>query len=191
VKSPEHIRFDGGYIETMDSGEVVFTVDEFLQAIPSILLTRERRRLLESKVTTSELQEYQNCCGKFCWLCMIAFPLGHVYGSHLQQGVGDLRVKDLILCNTFIKEAQRMSATMVYRKPNLVKPVVQRILVVTDVDGIHKHTNYYQQGEIIGLALGLNADSPFYVLDWKSSKQKLVAKSLGAAETSAAQTEGM
>jgi Reverse transcriptase (RNA-dependent DNA polymerase) len=188
VKSPERIRFDGGYIETMDSGEVVFTMDEYLQAIPSILLTRERRRLLESKVTISELKEYQNRCGKFCWLGMMAFPLGHFYGSHLQQAVGDLRVKHLILCNTFIKEAQRMSATLVYRKPNLVKPVVPRILVFTDAGGIHKDTNYYQQGEIIGLGLGLNADSPFYVLDWKSSKQKRVAQSPGAAETIAAHT---
>jgi hypothetical protein len=33
VKSTECIRFDGGYIESMDSGEVVLILDEYLQAI--------------------------------------------------------------------------------------------------------------------------------------------------------------
>jgi hypothetical protein len=81
-----------------------------------------------------------------------------------------------------------MSAALIYRKPNLVKPVVPRIFVFADAGGIHKDTNYCQQGEIIGLGLGLNEDSPFYVLDWKSSEQKRVAQSPGAAETIAAHT---
>jgi hypothetical protein len=34
VKSSERIRFDDGYIETMDSGEVVFTMDEYCRLFP-------------------------------------------------------------------------------------------------------------------------------------------------------------
>ena len=53
---------------------------------------------------------------------------------------------------------------------------------------MNKDSTYYREGELIGLTLGTEPSSNFYLLDWKSFKQRRVAQSAGVAEAIAAHT---
>eukprot|EP00172_Hildenbrandia_rubra_P000927 Plantae.Rhodophyta-Hildenbrandia_rubra.ctg1524.p1 GENE.Plantae.Rhodophyta-Hildenbrandia_rubra.ctg1524~~Plantae.Rhodophyta-Hildenbrandia_rubra.ctg1524.p1 ORF type:complete len:189 (+),score=19.06 Plantae.Rhodophyta-Hildenbrandia_rubra.ctg1524:576-1142(+) len=60
------------------------------------------------------------------------------------------------------------------------------MLTFTNAGGSNKQGVYCQEGELVGLTFGANSDSQFYLLDWKSRKQKRIAQSAGAAEGIAA-----
>ena len=188
VCSPDPIRFDGGFITVQENGDVQFSMEGYLNSLSAIKLTRERRRQQHEKANAAEIKVYQEKAGQFCWLGMGAYPMGYFYGSYLQQRLGDLRVRHLCLANGVIAEAKKFSATLVYRSGRNVGSFIPRVLAITDAGGSNKESLYYQQGELIGLTFGENPDSNFYLLDWKSCKQRRIAQSAGAAEGIAAHT---
>ena len=188
VSAPESIRFDGGTISVQENGDVCFSMQSYLQSLTPINLTRERRKQQFEQATAAEVKAYREKAGQLCWLGMGAYPMGYFYGSYLQQRVGDLRVRHLCLANGVIAEAKKFDATVVYRSGKGQGSFIPRVLIFTDAGGSNKDSLYYQEGELVGLTFGDKPQSNFYLLDWKSFKQRRVAQSAAAAEGIAAHT---
>jgi hypothetical protein len=68
VKAPDTIRFDGGTVDTLPNGDVVFSMEQYLKSMDLITLSREIRRLLHAKTTVAETKAFQRRCGQFFWL---------------------------------------------------------------------------------------------------------------------------
>lgn len=186
VKSPHKIRLDGGFIHVHENGDVDFTMQECLDSITPLEISRERRKQIHDKATVTEMNHYRAKAGQFCWLGMGAFPMGYYYVSYLQQCVGDLRARHLIAANGIIKEAMRHLVVLACRAGRKCGKFIPRVLTFTDAGSSNKQGVYYQERELIGLTFGASSASNFYLLDWKSHKQKRAAQSAGAAEAIAA-----
>ena len=186
VWEPDLIRFDGGLTRVEENGDVHFSMEAYLVSITPIQISRKRGKQQHEKATAAEIRSFKEKAGQLCWLGMGDFPLGYFYGSYLQQRAGDLRVRHLTLANGVIAEAKKFPASIVYRSGKGAGSIIPRVFAITDAGGSTKDSVSYQEGELVGLTFGTNMDSNFYSLDWRSYKQRRVARSAGAAEAIAA-----
>ena len=158
-------------------------MDDYIEEIEPIALTRSRRKLKESSCNFEELRLLQKLAGKLNYLGHGILPPAWLFASRLQQFVGNLKVSHLFIANNALRSLKRLSPSLCYHSPaNKLDLCDSNVSVFAFSDASTGNTPYGQTGYISGLLLPTRGKHAFYVLDWHSSKQIRVSFSSVGAE---------
>ena len=158
-------------------------MDEYLQSIKGIEITRSRRKEQDSPCSKSEITEFLGLTGSLNFLGHGSLPQASFVASHLQQLVGDLRVKHLTTANKAFQEIKDLSTKVTFLSPSTLSDPTY--LAFSDAS-VGKSA-YGQTGYISGIYFPDGNRRLFHAIDWLSCKQQRICfSSIGAKILAAA-----
>ncbi len=89
------------------------SMEEYMDTISPLTLSRERKMQHESHATQDELTEFLGFIGKLNFLGHGCIPMAVVAASHLQQSTGNLRIAD----HSAFNEIRQVVPKLLYRSP--------------------------------------------------------------------------
>lgn len=93
-------------IEQNDSMDIRISMEEFMQDISDLELSRHRRKSASEKATPEELTSYLSFTGLLNYLGHGVIPVAAFTVSYLQQRIGNLHVLDLKEANAALQEVR-------------------------------------------------------------------------------------
>jgi Reverse transcriptase (RNA-dependent DNA polymerase) len=156
---------------------------DYISKITKIPISPNRRKEAESTATTEERFQYQSLAGTLNFYGHGILPPACFVASHLQQQLGTVRVKHLILANRLVRQLL------------MLKPICKYLPFPADLQSCHllalsdaSHSNAYgQSGYVAGVEFKCSSSqSLFHCIDWSSSKQSRVSFSSIGSEILAA-----
>ena len=165
-------------------------MDDYIEEIEPIALTRSRRKLQEASCNFEELRIIQKIAGPLNYLGHGILPPAWLFASRLQQFVGNLKVSHLFIANNALRSLKRLSPSLCYQSTaNKLDLCDSNVSVFAFSDASTGNTPYGQTCYISGLLLPTGGKNAFHVLDWHSSKQSRVSfSSVGADILAAAES---
>lgn len=182
---PDSFIFNGLRVTQSEDLEITMHGDEKVEEIEPYPITRQRRKEINSVLTSFEMSSFRSVNGSLGWLGVAASPFYSFASSHLQQRSSNTTVNDLITQINLVRSLKKKSTKVLYKRPS---PGSYKLSVFAFSDaGRAYNREYGQLSFIIGILVGeLEKGSTFYLLNWGSSKSKRPIKSIGSAEIMAA-----
>ena len=174
--------FNRLHIHKCKDGSLVLGMQEYVDSITPLPVTRERRRQSLHRCTLEELTAYQGLAGSLNFVGHAILPQVAFAAIHLQQAVGRLKVSNLVVANQLLSELKTLAPTLTFKSPKSLE--IPCYLAFSDSS--QGTSSYGQTGYISGIFLPAGGENIFHTLDWLSCKQKRVAFSSMGAEILAA-----
>ena len=174
--------FNRLHIHKCGDGSLVLGMQEYVDSINPLSVTKERRRQSSHRATLEELTAYQGLSGSLNFLGHGILPQAAFTASYLQQAVGRLKVSNLVVANQLLSELKTLAPTLTFKSPKSL----EQPCYLAFSDASQGTSSYGQTGYISGIFLPAGGASVFHTLDWLSCKQKRVAFSSTGAEILAA-----
>ena len=111
-------KFTGLMIEQRADYSVSISQEEYVHQIDPIDIPKLRRKDLESKVTSNELQQLRGLCGSLQYAAVHSRPDIMAKVSYMQKRICSPEIKDLIEANKILKEAKDTSSTSILVQPS-------------------------------------------------------------------------
>ena len=182
------MNFNGAVITQSKDGSITLSMEEYMERVKPIDISRERRKQQESPMTEQELEQYRGMSGMLNWAGRAAVPAACFIASDMQQKLASPRVRHLCSANGMLAELKKLAPRILYKAPS--KPIVESFLAgFSDAAfNISSAKSYGQSGYVSGVAYrqrdGTRLD--LHVTDWNSGKQRRVCNSSYGAEILAA-----
>ncbi len=176
--------FNRLHIKQHPNGDIELSMEEYMETISPLHLSRERKKKHDSDATQHELTAFLGLTGKLNFLGHGCLPMAAFAASHLQQKTGNLNVSDLRVANSTFNELRQVVPKLLYRSPEGIKSA--KYLAFSDA--AQGKQPYGQTGYISGILLDDGTDLIYHVLDWHSSKQSRISFSSIGSEILAAAT---
>ena len=178
-------RFNGGEIVDRSDG-IQLSMQSYTDRLSTLQITPNRRKEADGRCTSAEVTAYRSLAGTLIFLGHTCVPYAALIASRMQQALGDLRVKHLVLANEMVKMMMDNNQVILYRRPKEVKKV--QLVTLSDASHGGGGNIYGQSGSITGLVMDAqeNGTPLFFPIDWSSHKQKRVSYSAFGAEILAA-----
>ena len=186
-------EFLGKWLEQQNDGSIKVSQEQYASELQSLVISQERRRQKEERVTESERQNMRAALGGINWLVTSSRPDLAAWCSLLQQRVNAACVSDLIEMNRLISLARDYSRSYVWIKPIPIANL--QFCVLTDAAWANAAGYCSQAGYMIAgcdSRLAAGEWGTFSILRWRSFKQdrqthstlgaELLALSRGLAE---------
>eukprot|EP00173_Palmaria_palmata_P004185 Plantae.Rhodophyta-Palmaria_palmata.ctg5175.p1 GENE.Plantae.Rhodophyta-Palmaria_palmata.ctg5175~~Plantae.Rhodophyta-Palmaria_palmata.ctg5175.p1 ORF type:complete len:258 (+),score=24.54 Plantae.Rhodophyta-Palmaria_palmata.ctg5175:111-776(+) len=162
--TPGSLLCYGAKVEQKYDGTIEISADDKLKTIFPNQVGRERRRQLESVVTSDELSEFRSMNGKISWLVMLISPTESFLSSHLQQRFHFATVADLLKQIKAANILQKMGTKLLFGRPDAGSTQNISVLTITDAARPNERA---QLGIISGLVISeVKAGSLFHPLGW-------------------------
>ena len=175
-------KFTGLMIEQRADYSASVSQEEYVHQIDPIDIPKLRRKDLESKVTSNELQQPRGLCGSLQYAAVHSRPDIMAKVSYMQR-ICSAEIKDLIEANKILKEAKDTSSTSI-----LVQPIPMHQLTFAsfgDASFASESQLKAQQGVFIAACakeLGENRISDISPIAWHSKQISRVVRSTLSAE---------
>lgn len=183
----KRMKYNGCVIEIGSDGAVTITMQEYLERLSPIDISRSRRKEIYAEATKEEVADYRSLAGTLMYLGTSVMPQASLATSLMQQRINGLRVAHILEANSMLKDILML-------KPELRFPCVPRdfssAILISFSDAAHggKEFDYGQTGGVTGLRLSGpgKSDETFYGISWTSGKQRRISHSSFGAEIIAA-----
>ncbi len=178
------IIFNGCILRQEENGDVLLTMQKYLDNICEIPLSKTRRADKKSQATLREISYCRRLAGELIWLGYGSLPHACYIGSLMQQQVPKLTVELLYRANRTLKNLKQLQAVVRFKRPP-GRAIAAEIVSFTDASfGITPSKTYGQTVVICGMRYrtDLGDDSTYHLIDWTSTKQKRVTYSSYGAE---------
>ena len=109
--------FNSHHIHKCGDGSLVLGMQEYVDSINPLLVTRERRRQSSHRFTLQERTAYQVLAGSLNFLGHRILSQAAFATSHLQQSVGRLKASNLVVSNQLLSELQTLAPTLTFKSP--------------------------------------------------------------------------
>ena len=176
-------KFTGLKIEQREDHSILINQGEYVHQIDPIDIPKIRRKEVESKITSHELQQLRALCGSLQYAAVHARPDIMAKVSFMQKKVCSAEVKDLIEANKILKEAKETSETSILVQPIPMKDVT--FASFRDASFASESQLKAQQGVFIAACtkeLGENKISEITPIAWHSKQISRVVRSTLSAE---------
>lgn len=184
VVRASRMMFNRLNIEQHADKSVSVDMEEFMDTIRPIDITRARRKQQEDKCTELEKKSFLALTGSLNFLGHGVLPQAAFVASHLQQLIGRLTVAHLVTANKALMEVKSLSPKILFRTPSLLASPTY----LAFSDASQGKSSYGQTGFISGIHFTSESGPIFHPLDWLSAKQHRVSFSSIGAEIIAAAT---
>ena len=166
------------------NGEIILSQKDYINDIPPIEISRDRRKTPDAKITTQELQDLRGLIGSLQYAASNSRPDLSCRLSLLQARVTCATVSDLLNGNRLLNDAKKFSETSI--RVQALPPDQVRFLSFSDATFATREKAHSQKGCLI-LATTEDIDkvktSPVSPLVWFSKKINRVVSSTLASET--------
>ena len=176
--------FNRLYIKQRPDRSIVASMQEYLDTIKPLEISRSRRKEQKEKCTEAEVKAFLGLTGALNYLGLGIIPQAAYVASHLQQSVSRLTVAHLCIANKCLAEIKSMTPELFYEAP--IEFHNPSYLAFSDAS--QGKTSYGQTGYVSGIYIPSKQDSAsvFHMIDWLSQKQGRVSFSAIGAEIIAA-----
>ena len=116
--------FNRLHIHRETSGSLIFNMQEYVDKILPIPISKERRRKSQEKCTPQELTAYRALAGSLNFLGHGVLLQASFAASNMQQSVGRLHVSNLITANQVLTELRSLSPILIFRSPTSLESAV-------------------------------------------------------------------
>jgi hypothetical protein len=176
--------FTGIQVDQQANGDIILSQKEYIQDIPSISISKERRSNLQSEITQGELQSFRGLIGSLQFAATNTRPDISCKLSLLQAKVSKVTVSDLLQGNRILEEAKKHSSTSIRIQSIPVSEV--HFLSFSDAAFATREKANSQKGCLImATTRQINEVQPAKVspITWFSKKIARVVASTLASET--------
>ena len=180
----EEIRFNGCILQQQENGDVTLCMQEYLDNIDEIQLSKPRQANKRCKAAHSEISSFRKLAGELIWIGGGALPQASYVGSLMQQRVPDLLVEHIIQANRTLKTLKHTQPIIRFKRPP-GEIIAAEVVTFSDASfGITPNKTYGQTGIISGIRYrtDLGDATSFHLIDWNSSKQRRVTYSSYGSE---------
>ena len=112
-KRQGNFTFTGINVSQQSNGDILLSQKEYIQDIPSIQISRDRRREGPSPITKDELQSFRGLIGSLQFAATNTRPDISCKLSMLQAKISNATVNDLLQGNRILEEAKKFSNTSI------------------------------------------------------------------------------
>ena len=153
-------------------------MQEFMETISPIPLSKTRCKEHEGKCTTQELMGFLSLAGKLNYIGHGVLPPSSLFSSKLQECIGDLRVFHLKEANVALVQVKRLCPTLEFKSIENSFEALKSAHLLSFSDTSTGASSYGQTGFLTGPFFH---NSTFHTLGWYSGKQNRVSfSSVGA-----------
>ena len=178
------MNFNGAVITQKAEGDILLSMEAYMERVVSIPVERERRKSQDSPMTKRELTQYRGLAGMMNWAGRAAVPVACFAASEMQQKLADARVKHLCSANGMVAEVRKLPPRVLYKSPR--SAVVESSIAGFSDAAFNTSAarSYGQSGFVAGIAYRERDGEKLHlhVTDWSSSKQRRVCYSSFGAE---------
>lgn len=155
-------------IHQREYGSLILDMQEYVDSIRPLTLTKQRRKKSSHRCTSAELTAYQRLAGSLNFLGHGILPQAAFAASHPQQAVGRLKVSNLVVANQILSELKTLAPILTFKSPNSL----EQPCFLAFSDASQGSSSYGQTGYVSGIFLPAGGANIFHTPDWLSCKQK-------------------
>jgi Reverse transcriptase (RNA-dependent DNA polymerase) len=112
----EPTRFAGMQLSQDEDGSVHIDVAQYLNMCDNWDVSAARRKQEDSGCSPDERAAFRTLCGRMSYLGATGMPLAAFAASHLQQQLGDLRVRHLRDANVMLRSLRSLNPKLLYQR---------------------------------------------------------------------------
>lgn len=158
-------------------------MQEYLDRLEPIYLSRNRRKDLYADATKREIGEYRSLDGTLTYLGTSVLPQASLETSLIEQRINRLKVAHVVDENSMLRDVVNLNPVLHFPKAPKGKGAA---VIISFSDTTHggKEFDYGQTGGVRGIKItsANGSGSVYYGIGWKSSKQKRISHSSFRAE---------
>lgn len=176
------MKFNGCEIVIEKDGGIVLNMNEYIERLKPVELSRTRRKQIDQLATADENSMYRALAGTLMYLGNGTLPQAALATSLMQQRLGRLMVSHIVEGNKLLHELLKLESKITFRPPD--QNAEGTVTTFSDASHGGRESSYGQTGGISGLMMleDKTGNPIFHAIGWTSHKQKRISHSSFGAE---------